>query len=364
MAATAQVKPREEKVMYVPARSLAHAFALALPAMGLGCAAPSVQLDATVKIKSESASNLTLVTERLDAELFPAISPDGTRLYFQSAQVHNSGGAAPEEPSSSTSLVSRLGLGRSGQNVEQTVLDWEIGSKGLDGTGGYVRITNFDGYDGQPCPHPDGESVVFVSDRLSGQGLWSTRIDGSGGARQIRALSGRIDRPTLAPNGRKIMFAHAPGDAWRESYIWTCNFDGSELTQLVSGRYPDWSRDGKRVVFVRYAPLGDRSDLWLMGADATSLTQLTSHPAGIYCGYPSFSADGEWIAFSLSRGGPSGYDLYLLRADGTSLTQLTSSAGDEIAPAWAADGHLYFSAETREATGARNWNIWRLRPRA
>ena len=48
---------------------------------------------------------------------------------------------------------------------------------------------------------------------------------------------------------------------------------------------------------------------------------------------------GGVIVFSSDRNGGR-MDLYLINADGSDLIQLTHTRGDELAPAWSADGSM------------------------
>ena len=83
--------------------------------------------------------------------------------------------------------------------------------------------------------------------------------------------------------------------------------DGSDRRDLsndpaYSDFDPDWSPDGSLIAWAR-AGTGDY-DIWVMHADGTNQTQLTTDVG--FDGYPSWSPDGTKIAFARSRGGDPG----------------------------------------------------------
>jgi Tol biopolymer transport system component len=164
-------------------------------------------------------------------------------------------------------------------------------------------------------------------------GLAMIHADGSG--RTLIADTGEATEPAISPDGARIAYTNGGSD----SGIWTMKIDGTDRKRIarvakdvVSG--PTWSPDGTRLAFVAL-PIerGDApvpSDIWLVDADGTHLTKLTSTASG---DRPTWSPDGTRIAFAtLVGGGISG-----IRTDGQSLAPITG--GPDLSPAWAPDGH-------------------------
>jgi hypothetical protein len=109
--------------------------------------------------------------------------------------------------------------------------------------------------------------------------------------------------------------------------IFTVLADGSgPMDDLTEGSAPDWSRDGKKIAFVR------SSDIWVMNADGTGQAQLTRGPA--VDNAPAWSPDGERLLFDRTEEG-SGTTVVKMNADGSDQEDLTGGA----APDWSRAGN-------------------------
>jgi Tol biopolymer transport system component len=159
--------------------------------------------------------------------------------------------------------------------------------------------------------------------------------------------------------------------------VWVMDPDGSSaaaLTRLTFGRSfrPAWSHDGGKIVFSSTRPLdgtdvaGPSANLWLMNADGSGLTPLTSLTANLTVDLPSFSPDDSKILYSSDRA-LDGTDsrtsiapnLWVANADGSGgrvLTNLTQSfLGGGV---WSPDGTkiAYLSSRALDGTDTANTN--------
>lgn len=103
----------------------------------------------------------------------------------------------------------------------------------------------------------------------------------------------------VSPDGSKVAF-EALGKIWLKSLP-----DGkmSRLTELNNGieeLYPQWSRDGKNIVFTTWNDQ-DQGTVQVISAKGGKPKQLTSEP-GKYV-EPTFSPDGELVVYRKTQGG-------------------------------------------------------------
>jgi TolB protein len=153
--------------------------------------------------------------------------------------------------------------------------------------------------------------ALVVVDVSSGK---ATKIlDDSGGA---------DDTPDWSADGRRIVFGRQPKGANDED-LYLINPDGSRLTRLTSDpgyEYsPDWSPDGRRIAFIR------EGDVWVVGADGRNDRRLTR---GLKADSPAWSPDGRRIAFTVEK------ELWVMNADGSDKTRLDLGFDIVANPAW------------------------------
>jgi Tol biopolymer transport system component len=110
-------------------------------------------------------------------------------------------------------------------------------------TGGVRRITLDPGLDQDPAYSPDGRSLYWSSSRSGHLECWTAAVDGSGG-RQVTSDGVLAENPAPTPDGTSLVYA-GPGGLWR------ARLDGSPREALVKGSVilPDVSPDGRHVLF-------------------------------------------------------------------------------------------------------------------
>ena len=103
---------------------------------------------------------------------------------------------------------------------------------------------------------------------------------------------------------------------------------------LNAGDGPDWSPDGKRILF-RSPENGTflGSQLYTIGPDGSGLKQVTHVPDGTTLYSASFSPDGRRITVAMQGTGGAA-DIYTMKTDGTGITPVTRTPERDSAPDW------------------------------
>ena len=166
-----------------------------------------------------------------------------------------------------------------------------------------TRITDGIAHDMQPRFSPDGQHVVFVSDRSGDDNVWVARADGSD-LRQITK-------------------------------------DGGIASGFLS---PVWTPDGNYIVVARSALGGGLEKLWLYHIRGGTGVQMTPAPGGLRLMGPAIGADGRYVWYS-QRFGSWSYNSILPqyqigvydRKTGTRTT-MSSRFGSAFRPALSPDG--------------------------
>ena len=185
--------------------------------------------------------------------------------------------------------------------------------------------------------------IAFVTNRNGPPGeIYVMNPDGSG-QRNITNSPASETRPAFSPDGTKIAFVRD------FKGIFVMNPDGSGQTQILDGAsagffsissFANWSPDGQKLVFNGLVKGSqDGSDIYVINADGTGLTRLTTDPADDSC--PAWSPDGKKIAFASIRDrvpNEVNFEIYVMNADGSNQTRITNNTKFDHSPAWSPDG--------------------------
>ena len=180
-------------------------------------------------------------------DAFPAYSPDGRQIAFDSYRGPKTGGYGIMVADANLRHAHRVATGYT------------------------------------PRWSPDGKQLVFVAQPRAVLSVYVSSSDGTG-LRRVTPLRLQVsDQPDWSPDGTRILFAAGPSDRWN---LFTIHPDGTGLRQLTDFRgltkveVGSYSPDGKSIVFSTVVgavnrPSATLADVFVMSADGTDIRPVT-----------------------------------------------------------------------------------------
>lgn len=277
---------------------------------------PRASVDSEIWVINADGSGQRQITQNTVFDNNPSWAPDGTRFAFDSVRGHShdvyvmsiNGGSARR----------LIHGGATHPAWQQPVAASEIPA---------------------PPPFPASSTLAYLP--YSGSSICVVTLDGS--APWQLTSSSDDSQTSWSPDGRHLAFSRlsrdAAGNAAAADVFTVAVADGT-LTPVSRGyapfnEQPDWSPDGRWIVFVAAPRWGENSDMQLVvaAADGTSVRPLPG-AAAPYLSTPSWSPDGNWITYTQSAGGDTPPWIYVVSARGGIARRV--AAGRD--PDWSPDG--------------------------
>jgi Tol biopolymer transport system component/imidazolonepropionase-like amidohydrolase len=205
--------------------------------------------------------------------------------------------------------------------------------------------------------HPGGEKLVFG---LLGD-LYTLPVDGGEATRITRGMA-FDSQPRYGPDGERIVFV---SDRSGSEQVWVLNRSEEDTTQVSTGdnlrfHSPEWTPNGDYVIASRQTSLGDAATPWLYHVEGGTGTSLVDGPDDLRLSGAAFGADPEHVWFAQRSGAweynatlPE-YQLAVYNRDTGDLYERSSRFGSAFRPTLSPDGQwLVYGTRHDAQTGLR-----------
>lgn len=220
-------------------------------------------------------------------------------------------------------------------------------------------VTQGDYFDIHPNPSVDGSTLYFSTTRNGRLGIWNLRLNGKGGLRTVTMGNTADYSPALKPKTDHIYYAAVLPGSSAPAYIWNKPANGGMPEQLTEGSDPQWSPNGKKLLYIKGDVKKNKARIWVCDADGGNQTQLSVGSGDFNDIDASWSVDGKKIIFSSNRSllkGKRNYDIYIMDSEGGNLVQLTTNGSHDDKPVFGPDGQTVFFRSNRGLV----WDIWTM----
>lgn len=221
----------------------------------------------------------------------------------------------------------------------------------------FAQLTDQPGIEWFPSLSPDGKSVVYASKVSGNWDLYVQRVGGKN-PRNLTADSTADDtQPAFSPDGERVVFRSER----ERGGIFVMGATGESAKRLTDfGYHPAWSPNGREIACSTHNIEDpndrtlERSDIWIVNATTGEKRELTGETIGD-AAQPQWSPTGERIAYwSRRKGGQR--DIWTISAAGGAPVAVTDDAAFDWNPVWAPDGrYLYFASDR-----GGQMNLWRV----
>jgi Tol biopolymer transport system component/Zn-dependent M28 family amino/carboxypeptidase len=244
------------------------------------------------------------------------IHPDGNKALF--ASTHED----PEAQAKQREELEKRATGTGRRYAWSFDPHYDIYEVPTEG-GEPVNLTNAFGYDAEGSWSPDGEHILFASNRHAYEG-------------------------ELSEKEKEILSRD-------ESYfmdLYVMRSDGSEVRRLTDtpgyDGGPFYSHDGSMITWRRFTPDGGKAEVWVANADGSGAKAVTH--LGAMSWAPYFHPSGDYIVFATNLQGFQNFELYLVDTRGKhDPVRVTWSDGFDGLPVFSPDGTRLSWSSSRAA---------------
>jgi Tol biopolymer transport system component len=233
-----------------------------------------------------------------------------------------------------------------------------------DGSTAPVLLNDGKSLDITPSFSPDGEQILFASDRAGKLIIWA--MSAIGGRRTEQYTTGLTTDwwPSMDSSPKARVFYEARSDRLAKPTIYSRPIDLNSLTDLGAdgGMKPRINATNDTVVYEAYNDMTQKRDLWRISDRGASPANLTNSPDADDCD-ASWDRLGSKIAFASDRGVDDdekrhNYDIWVLdlTEPNAQPQRVTSNVSQDDRPVWDPSGHAIYFRSNRGG----EWGIWKI----
>lgn len=178
--------------------------------------------------------------------------------------------------------------------------------------------------------------IAYGQDSVTGPNrVYTIRVDGTDRRRVRFPVDRSVGGVAFAPRGKRVAFHCFCDDTRRRSSVFVMRRDGTHLREIGIGFSPDWSPDGKRLVYSWWGPGYSSSHIMRARWDGTGIRRLTSHGHSVEVDDPTWSPDGRRVAFTRTHyfDNTRTKDIWVMRPNGDN-PHLAIGGRTYYGPAW------------------------------
>ena len=311
--------------------------------------------NAEIYLMNADGTNPTRKTTSSESEFTTSFSPDGNKILFArllngNAEIYlmNADGTNNQNLSNNAAHDSYPLFSPDGSQIvfvsNRDVFD-QIYLMNADGTN-QTNLINDTEWEGFQAVSPDGSKIAFQTTRDTSTEIYIMNSNGSNPTRLTFEASNL--QPSFSPDGNRIVFASNRDGGGNKFDIFTMDLNGGNVTQLTDDEeyddQPAFSHDGTKIVFVKRV-ISSYSEIYTIDSNGGNPNRLTTNETDD--ADPSFSPDDSRILFTSNRNYYA--DIFTMNtADGLNVSQLTDSPYPDFQPTYSPDGTQIAFASKRD----------------
>ena len=305
----------------------------------------------------------------------PTRTDDGWVIVPKSRQVmsfkditEGRGRTSPQQltPKSGGSQIDSLAISPDGASLLYTVLIVGVDKDDFrsqlmliktDGSAGRTQVTDGKTLDLTPAFTPDGQSIVFSSNRAGKRlSVWQMSTIGNPGKTQLTAGDTNDLWPNIDADPKPRLFYQTL--VGPDPKLFWCPVGTTLRTEMTDGTQPRVSPRADSLCFAMVNQRTGKRDIFTMTDGGQKIQNITNTPDFDECN-PSWNKDGSIIAYASDRGTDAdknhNYDIWTQDTRSETPVQVTTNGSHDDHPIWDNNNNIYF----RSNRGGE-WNVWKI----